>query len=68
MWVEQKAWYASDVNKDGELTVADIVSLRKIIMTSEYLRPDLFALADVDNDGEITVTDIIALRNNIMKK
>ena len=50
-----------DVNRDGILSVSDIVELRQIILTgyadAEY---------DIDGDGAVSVSDVIALREMIV--
>lgn len=55
-----------DLNGDKELTVSDIVALRKLIMDSEPLSAEQLMVGDLNEDGALTVSDIVALRKLIM--
>ena len=57
-----------DVNKDGRITVVDIVALRGIIMSGETPNSEQLSLGDIDNDNRLTVTDIVGLRRIIMSQ
>ncbi len=56
-----------NMNTDGELTVADVVVLRKIILRASWRwwKLDLYE-GDMNQDGEITVTDVVLLRKAIL--
>ncbi|HHW46398.1 MAG TPA: hypothetical protein GXX17_05740 [Clostridiales bacterium] len=57
-----------DINLDGDITVADLVALRKSIM--EGIKYSLYKnvdLTDIDGDGRITVSDVVKLRSIIME-
>ena len=51
----------SDVNGDGETTIADVNIVIDCILTGEY-SPS----GDVNGDGEITIADINAIINVIL--
>lgn len=57
-----------DINQDGQITVADIIYLRNLIMGRAALTPLLLELADINGDGQLTVTDVVGLRNIIMNR
>ncbi len=52
-----------DVNRDGTVTVSDVVVLRKKIMTG-YAE---VRWHDIDSDGAVTVSDVLALRKSIVQ-
>lgn len=54
-----------DVDGDGNITVSDVVALRKAIM-SGVTSVDLLPSGDVDKDGALSVADVVALRKKIM--
>ena len=54
-----------DVNEDGVVDVADIVTLRRYIAGGYDVNVNS-EQADINADGEITVSDIIALRRYIL--
>lgn len=56
--------FIGDINKDGEISIADVTELVNIILsdTTDY---DL-ALADVNEDGDVSIADITELANIIL--
>ena len=56
-----------DVNKDGEVTIADVTATINILFgkANEEWKTDN---ADMDGDGEITIADVTALVNIILGK
>ncbi|MBR1550946.1 MAG: family 16 glycosylhydrolase [Muribaculaceae bacterium] len=57
-----------DVNKDGEISVADITALVNIILENETPAIADFPTADVNKDNEISVADVTALVNIIIEQ
>lgn len=55
-----------DVDKNGSVTVSDVVELRDIIMKSSWDAEQLYA-GDLDGNGTLTVSDVVDLRDLIMK-
>lgn len=55
-----------DVNKDGFLTVADVVMLQKYLLGSSDLTDP--SAADLSGDGKITAVDLTLLKQNMLKK
>lgn len=55
-----------DVDKNGRVTVSDVVALRQQIVASGWSDAELLA-ADFDGSGTLTVSDVIALREFITK-
>lgn len=56
-----------DVDKDGKLSVSDVVALRQKIVSSDAAE-EVLALGDMDKDGKLTVSDIVLLREKIIKQ
>ena len=52
-----------DVNRDGRITVADIMATVSIIMGKDKMEPFVLdhVAADINEDGSITVTDVMAI-------
>ena len=64
------AFIAGDVNRDGQVTIADVTALVNIILGKDSTEPyqyDHFA-ADVNRDEAITIADVTALVNIILGK
>ncbi len=59
-----------DVNKDGEITIADVTALVNIILGKDNGPEPLYNhdAADVNEDGGITIADVTALVNIILGK
>lgn len=61
-----------DVNRDGEITIADVTALVNIILgkATEENNPDNydFKAANVNDDDDITIADVTALVNIILGK
>lgn len=56
-----------DVDKDGKLSVSDVVALRQKIVSGDAAE-EVLALGDMDKDGKLTVSDIVLLREKIIKQ
>ncbi|MBQ8051824.1 MAG: endonuclease [Bacteroidaceae bacterium] len=65
--VIEVATLPGDVNRDGEVTIADVTALVNIILGKDTAGYDLEA-ADVNEDGERTIADVTALVNIILGK
>ena len=50
----------TDVNQDGEVTIADINAIIGVILGLNH-DPETVARADVDGDGEVNVADVNAV-------
>ena len=55
-----------DVNNDGFVTAADIVSLQRYLLKNESLAAPEYS--DINSDGEIDVFDMIPLRKLVLSK
>jgi hypothetical protein len=53
-----------DVNKDGDITIADVTALVNIILGTYFDTEN----ADINSDGHITFDDVSALLNIILGK
>ncbi len=58
--------FKGDINKDGEITVLDIVELSNIIMNCKQLTEEDMVLTDVNGDGKISVADIVTISTIIL--
>ena len=63
-WYMKSNFKRGDVNRDGEVNIADVTSLIDAILSKQY---DL-ATFDVNSDGEVNVADITALIDMILTK
>ncbi|MGI6269320.1 MAG: GDSL-type esterase/lipase family protein [Candidatus Howiella sp.] len=52
---------AGDVDGDGNVTVSDVVELRKLIVAGSWTEQQ-FAAGNLDEDQNLTVSDVVALR------
>lgn len=55
-----------DYNRDGEVTVTDVMSLFNAIGNGETFTEDDLARLDINRDGEITVSDVMAIYAIVM--
>jgi len=58
-------WLLGDVNRDGEVTIADVNMLVDIILSAE-VDADVLEIADVNGDGEVSIADVNAVINIIL--
>ena len=68
--VEPPAVIIGDINRDGDITIADVTALVNIILGKDDDEPQLYNhdAADVNDDGDITIADVTALVNIILGK
>ena len=61
---------AGDVNRDGQVSIADVTALVNIILGKDNVEPYLLdhQAADVTTDGNVTIADVTALVNLILNK
>ena len=59
-----------DVNKDGQISIADVTALVNIILGKDNTSPYIYdhVAADVNQDGSISIADVTALVNIILGK
>lgn len=57
-----------DVNRDGEISIADVTALVNIILGKDTEEQYDHLAADVNQDGDITIADVTALVNYILGK
>lgn len=59
-----------DVNKDGQISIADVTALVNIILGKDNTQPYQYdhLAADVNQDGNISIADVTALVNIILGK
>ena len=60
----------ADINRDGDITIADVTALVNIILGKDGVEPYQYnhVAADVNGDGDITIADVTALVNVILGK
>ena len=56
-----------DVNRSGKIDVADIITLKNLIMSGQNTSEDLI-VGDMDGGGKLEVGDILAIKNLIMNQ
>jgi len=54
-----------DVNGDGDVTMRDVLKIRRYIAGLDDLTPEEFERADVNGDGDITMRDVLKIRRYI---
>lgn len=59
------SYLLGDADRDGSVTVSDVVALRQAIVQGEAA-PALLETGDLDEDGKLTVSDVVALRGLIL--
>ncbi|MBP5514249.1 MAG: hypothetical protein J6Y04_05700 [Bacteroidaceae bacterium] len=64
------AYIKGDVNKDGQITIADVTALVNIILGKDNIEPYQYdhQAADVNEDNSTTIADVTALVNIILGK
>ena len=68
---EEETTVLGDVNRDGDVTIADVTALVNIILgkaTEGDSNNYDFKAADVNGDDGITIADVTALVNMILRK
>ena len=62
-------FFYPDINKDGDITVADVIALVDIILGLDDAEPYMYdhECADVNGDGNIDIADVTALVNMILE-
>ena len=55
-----------DVNGDGNITIADLVGVRKHLLGLTKLSEEYFAAADTNKDGKITIADLVGVRKHLL--
>ena len=63
---KESAAVPGDMDGDGNVTVSDVVALRKIIMKGSATEAEKLC-GDMDKDGKLSVSDVVALRQLIIK-
>ena len=57
--------FYGDVDGDSQITMRDVLKLRRFLVGAEDLSPELLVNADVDFDGNYTMKDVLKLRRVI---
>ena len=58
--------YKGDIDGNGEVTVTDIISLKKFIVSGSIPTNEFFAVADINSDGLINALDIIETKKLVL--
>ena len=66
----EKTKVAGDVNRDGQIGIADVTALVNILLGKDDAEPHEYdhAAADVNNDGATSIADVTELVNMILGK
>lgn len=56
-----------DLDENGEVNAADVLSFQKYLLSEDDNCPPLSAL-DMNDDGKVNILDFILLKNNLVKK
>lgn len=59
---------SGDLNNDGAVSVADMVTMSRYILGTEQLDPQQYANTDINNDGEVNAFDLVYMRKVISKE
>ena len=54
-----------DLDDDGEVTMKDVLTMRRCIAGLIELDDGAIAAGDIDGDGDITMKDVLKARRNI---
>lgn len=63
---EAPAYDLGDVNRDGEISLADAVMLQKYLITESILSEASAALADMDSNGILNAADLTLLKRIVL--
>lgn len=68
--IYRKVEQAGDINRDGQVSIADVTALVNIILGKDSTVPYQYDhdAADVNTDGGISIADVTALVNSILGK
>ena len=55
-----------DVNGDGEITLMDMLKIKRHLLAIEILEGEKFEAADVNGDGEITLMDMLKIKRHLL--
>lgn len=55
-----------DVNRDGEVDIFDLVSVRNHVINYKVLKDINLLSADINKDGEVDIFDLVGIRNHIL--
>ena len=56
-----------DVNNDGKITLSDIISVQRWLISDYSLTQRNIYIADFNNDGVITLTDVILFQRYLLR-
>ena len=56
----------ADLNGDGVMSVADVVLLRRAILSSAGV--DVYPMGDMNDDNQLTVADVVLLRRAVLNQ
>ncbi len=59
-------WPLGDVNRDGEVNIADVNTIIAVIL-GQITNHNTVIACDINRDGEVNITDINALNNIVLK-
>jgi hypothetical protein len=68
--IYRKAEQAGDINRDGQVSIADVTALVNIILGKDSTEPYQYDhdAANVNTDDSISIADVTALVNSILGK
>ena len=55
-----------DVNKDGKVSTADLLSLKKYLLGITELSDQQFTSADINEDGKVSTADLLSLKKYLL--
>jgi|GEM_PF-5220704 hypothetical protein len=61
----EEPFMLGDVNGDGDVTMKDVLKIRRYIAGLDDLTPEEFERADVNGDGDVTMKDVLKIRRYI---
>ena len=61
-----KDYITGDLNKDGKITITDLLILKKDLVGIEKIKSEDKKRADINEDGKITITDLLILKKKLV--
>ena len=62
----EELFVKGDINKDGKISIIDVVMARAHIVKTKTLTEEQIKLGDMNSDGKISIIDVVMMRSKIV--
>ena len=56
-----------DTNGNGNITIADLVLIRKHLLELSFLKESYYSAADINKDGSVSIADLVFVRKHLLE-